>query len=346
MKRLMILLTIMMTINLSGCQGLTEVASPDKDGNLTVSIAYDGQQDSVTGYVASEFGKVIEEKSNGLITANIYPQGQLGSDKDLLQSTISGDLEFVVQGHSTQVMNIAEATVLDMPYLFPNIEVARMALDDENFREIFEAPYIKEDLKVLMISDMGYRNTSSNKKLETLEDFEGLNIRTAESPVHIEVWKALGANPTPMNRGEVFLALQQGLLDAQEDPYINHLLNNYQEVQKYAISTSHLFHDVMLLTNNVFFENLPAEYQGWILEACEEVLVTSREYSDSVNNEQDLIDAGMEVIHLSDEVFNQISEIQQQQVWPIVRERAGDELVDALVHATNKAIEEYDSMNK
>lgn len=95
-----------------------------------------------------------KEKSGGKITAHVYPSGQLGSDKELIQSCISGDVEFVVQNHSAQVNDITGAKVLDMPYLFPNIDIAREALDDPEFRGVYDALYPEVGLKLLMISDM------------------------------------------------------------------------------------------------------------------------------------------------------------------------------------------------
>lgn len=332
-----LLLTGGVTLSCAACEPLNAVASPDKEGELVVSVAYDSQPDSVTGIIATSLAEMLEEKSGGKITAHVYPSGQLGSDKELIQSCISGDVEFVVQNHSAQVNDITGAKVLDMPYLFPNIEIARQTLDDPEFRKVYDALYPEIGLKLLMISDMGYRQTSSNRKLQTLNDFKGLDIRTMENPIHLALWKALGANPTPMNRGEVFLALQQGLLMAQEDPYVNFLLNNYQEVQQYAVATNHLFHDITVITNDRFYQELPEEYRGWIDACCTELLPISRERSDSINNEQDLIDAGMEVVHLPDEVFNQISAIEEEQVWPMIREQVGDELTDALLDAVDRA---------
>lgn len=334
-------LTAALAFGCTACQPLNAVATPDAAGKLVVSVAYDSQPDSVTGIIATTLAAKLEEKSGGKITAHVYPSGQLGSDKELIQSCISGDVEFVVQNHSAQVNDIVGTKVLDMPYLFPNIDIARATLDDEEFRAQYDALYPTVGLKLLMISDMGYRQTSSNKKLVSLADFKGLDIRTMENPIHIALWKALGANPTPMNRGEVFLALQQGLLQAQEDPYVNFLLNNYQEVQKYAVATNHLFHDITVITNERFYNELPAEYRGWIDEICDEVLVSSRQKSDEINNEQDLTDAGMEVVHLPDEVFNEISDIEAQQVWPMIREQVGDELTDALLAAVDRAKRQY-----
>lgn len=94
---------------------------------------------------------------------------------------------------------------------------------------------------------------------------------------------------------------------------------------------------VTVITNNRFFEELPAEYQSWITEACDEVLVSSREASNTANSEQAMADAGVEVIHLSDEVFQQISHIMEQEVWPMIRADVGDELMDALLGAVERA---------
>lgn len=325
---------------LSGCAAFNDVATVKEDGTITVSIAYNDQPESVTGLLASDFAERVETISGGKMTVNVYPSGQLGSDKELIQSCVSGDIEFVVQNHAAQTNNVEEAAVLDMPFLFQSIEQARTVIDDPTFREAFEQAYEEKNLKLLLISDNGFREMTSNRKIETLEDFKGLNIRTMENPIHLAIWQALKANPTPMNRSEVFLSLQQGLLEAQEDPNTNNLLNAYNEVQKYAVQTNHLFHDVTVITNLEFYNTLPEEYRKWIDQASAEALEESRAVSDTKNNEQDLIDAGMEVIHLSDEVYEQIVAIEEEKVYPLVREAAGDELVDKLLTAREKSMEE------
>jgi len=333
-----ILVSAMAMMTLTGCSAFSDVMKVDEEGKITLSIAYNDQTESVTGLLASDFAKRLEEKSGGLITVNVYPSGQLGSDKELIQSCVSGDIEFVVQNHAAQTNNVSEAAVLDMPFLFQSIQQARETMDNPVFRDTFEKAYEAKNLKLLLIADNGFREVTSNKKLEKLEDFKGLDIRTMENPIHLAIWQALNANPTPMNRSEVFLALQQGLLEAQEDPNTNNLLNAYNEVQKYAVQTNHLFHDVTVITNLEFYNTLPEEYRKWIDETSEEALEESRRVSDTKNNEQDLIDAGMEVIHLSDEVYNQIVDLEKEKVWPIVRSEVGDELTDQLLAAREEAM--------
>lgn len=327
------LLVVMAAGILQGCTAFSDVARVEEDGTITVSIAYNDQPESVTGLLASDFAGRVEALSGGKMTVNVYPSGQLGSDKELIQSCVSGDIEFVVQNHAAQTNNVEQAAVLDMPFLFQSIEQARTVIDDPVFRESFERAYGEKNLKLLLISDNGFREMTSNLNIEKLEDFKGLNIRTMENPIHLAIWQALNANPTPMNRSEVFLSLQQGLLEAQEDPNTNNLLNAYNEVQEYAIQTNHLFHDVTVITNLEFYDTLPDEYRRWIDQASVEALEESRKVSDTKNSEQDLIDAGMTVVHLSDEVYEQIVAIEEEQVWPLVREAAGDELADRLLAA-------------
>ena len=111
-------------------------------------------------------------------------------------------------------------------------------------------------------------------------------------------------------------------------------------MQKYAVQTNHLFHDVTVITNLEFYNTLPEEYRAWIDQASEEALVASRAVSDTKNSEEDLIEAGMEVVHLSDDVYQQIVSAEEEKVWPMIRENVGDELVDKLLTAREQAMGE------
>ena len=162
---------IMAVASLSGCAAFNDVMTVAEDGTITLSIAYNDQPESVTGLLASDFAARLEEKSGGKMTVNVYPSGQLGSDKELIQSCVSGDIEFVVQNHAAQVNNVPEAAVLDMPFLFQNTQQARDTFDSPEFRDVFEQAYENKGLKLLLIADNGFREVTSNKKLEKLEDF-------------------------------------------------------------------------------------------------------------------------------------------------------------------------------
>jgi tripartite ATP-independent transporter DctP family solute receptor len=337
------ILMISTLLSLTACGGKKETPAASSESSeaptYTVSITCDASPESVTGFCVTEFKRLVEEKTDGKITVNTYTDGAMGSDKEVMENLVSGQIEFAVMNAGNQTTDVPAANVLDMPCVFESAEIARAAWDDPEFRTLLDAAYAESGLKLLMLSDQSYRQTSSNVALRTSADFSGLDIRTMTNDVHIAFWKALGANPTPMNRSEVFLALQQNLLEAQEDPYVSIMLNNYAEVQDYLCETNHIFHNITLTANMNFFNSLPQEYQDAITSACEEILTSSRAMADEVvdSSIDSMVGAGMEFVQLEGDTFSWMSQVAEEQVWPLVREKAGSEIVDAMISAAENA---------
>ncbi len=307
---------------------------------MTVSVTCDASPDSITGIICDTFKKLVEEKSGGSISVDVYPSAQLGSDREAMESLRSGEIEFTAMTAAPQTTDVPALNVFDMFCSFENVEVARKAVDDPDFRRILQDRYHKAGIHLLFIGDQSFRETSSNKAVRTMADFTGLNIRTMENPIHIAFWRALGANPTPMSRGEVFLSLQQGLLDAQEDPYISTYLYNYAEVQKYIIDTHHLFHSITFITNKDFWDELTEEQRAIFQEAGDEVLKSSRELASATTADyrQKLINDGVEAIVLPDSVLAEMRKVAEEKVWPMAQKSAkDDEIVKAFIAATEKA---------
>lgn len=308
--------------------------------DLTVSVACDASPDSITGIICDTFKKLVEKKSDGSISVDVYPSAQLGSDREVMESIRSGEIEFTAMTAAPQTTDVPALNVFDMFCAFESVDVARKAVDDSDFRRILQDRYNKAGIHLLFISDQAFRETSSNKPVRSMDDFKGLNIRTMENPIHIAFWRALGSNPTPMSRGEVFLSLQQGLLDAQEDPYISTYLYNYAEVQKYIIDTHHLFHTITFITNKDFWDDLTDEQRAIFQEAGDEVLRVSRELASNTTAEyrQKLIDDGVEAIVLPGDVLAEMRAVAEKSVWPMAQKSAkDDEIVKAFIEATQKA---------
>ena len=165
----------------------------------------------------------------------VYPNSTLGGDRELLESCASGDIPFVVQNTAPQVAFMPEISIFDLPCAFDDIQSARAAVDDPYFYSMIEDVYIKSGYRVLGFADQGFRVMSTNREIDNMIDFKGLKIRTMENPNHIRFWKALSANPTPMSFNEVYVGLQQGTIDAQENPYEVIASGRLHEQQKYII---------------------------------------------------------------------------------------------------------------
>jgi TRAP-type C4-dicarboxylate transport system substrate-binding protein len=140
--------------------------------------------------------------------------------------------------------------------------------------------YKKGGYELLGYADQGFRVMTTNKAVYTVEDFKGQKIRTMENPYHLRFWKALGANPTPMTFSEVYIGLQQGTIDAQENPYEVIVSNRLYEQQDYVIETNHLPHLISLIVSSEFMDSLPEDQQAIIREAAETAKQEARQQSD------------------------------------------------------------------
>ena len=128
--------------------------------------------------------------------------------------------------------------------------------------------------------------TNSRRPIAVPADAKGLKLRTMENKVHMAIWKALGADPTPMARGEIFTALQQGTVDGQENPIPVIYTSKVYEVQKHLSLTGHVFSPAMIIMSKAIFDALPKEYQAIVLKAAVESATYQREQITSMENEQ------------------------------------------------------------
>lgn len=291
-----------LAVILSMQAGRARAASFDGLEPLPLTIGHNNTGTTVTTFIADEFKRLLEEKTGGKISVTIYPAAQMGNDREMLDSVRDGSLGFVVQNTGSQVSNVANAAVFDTPFLFNNAADARKTVDEPRFRALLNKSYHDSELDLLLMSDQGFRELSTNRKIDSFESLAGMNLRVMENQVHIAFWRAMGVNAIPMNQTEVFLSLQQGLIDGQENPYIT--IDNFklQEVQKYLVDTHHIYHLVTIVGNKAFMDSLPQAYQDVIRETMDEILVTSRTMSDESGEQyrQKLMREGMTFISVDD----------------------------------------------
>lgn len=342
------LVLVLLAVTLVGCSGgnggSTTGGSEPTSGKSTpateakiYSLAIDSPEDTVTYLFADKFAELVNQKSNGTMEVEVYSNGTLGGDREILESVQNGDIAFVVQNTAPQVNFVPELAVFDLPNLFVNAQVARTVLDGPFFDTIAKK-YEENNIKLLAYADQGFRTMSSNIKVEKIDDFQGQKIRTMENPYHLEYWKALGANPTPMAFAEVYIGLQQATIDAQENPYEVIVSAKLYEQQKYVINTNHLLHLLSLIASPQIFDGLTAEEQQAVLEAAKEAKVWAREQADArVQDRVDIItQSGAEIVDLSNELKAEMA-ARAESVYSTIKGAVGDELVDSLLSEVEKA---------
>ena len=264
-----------------------------------------GGDNASVGAAAQLYGEAfcakLEELSGGLITVNYQPNGALGSDTDQQQQMLDGDMDFVICQTAQTTGFVPEVAIFDLPMVFAKYDAAKIGsvLNEGAFYDAISACYEAKGMKILHFLQGGtFRETTSNVEIRDLAGFEGLQIRTMENANHMAFWEALGAAPTPLTWGEVYITLQNGGLDAQENATDTCKGANFHEVQDYLIRTRHILYCNQLIFSAEKYNSLPAEYQAWIDQAAAEsaVEIEAQLATIDADSAAALVEGGMEEI--------------------------------------------------
>ena len=325
---------IFVALMLAAC-GSDESATDGEGGDsgdgevYTIDYSYVSNEESPQHYGQEKFKELVEEKSNGQIEVELYPNGQLySSEAEAYEAVQTGNVEMTMGGTAAMSGIDNRFSVLELPYLFPDVETAHEALDGELGEKLFEG-LLEHGLRGLAYGEAGMRQITNNQRsLESLEDFKGLVIRTQENPIHIDIFEQLEANPSPYAYGEVYSALQQNVFDAQDNPVINITDMKFYEVQEYLTISDHMYTGLTVVINDDFYSSLPEDLQEVLLEAADEAYDYQREIANEQNEEGiSLMEEHLEVNVLSDEVREQFIE-EMQPVYDAYEDEVGEELMD------------------
>lgn len=328
MKKYCIVMGLLLMV-LSGC--VEKVEDPVEVSQVYPwALATDSPKDTVTSLFANKFAEEVHRLSNGEMNIHVYENGTLGSDRELIESCIGGDIPFVVQNTAPQTNFMPELAIFDLPCAFTTLEELRERVDDEQFFSQISDIYENYGFHLLGFGDQGFRIMTTNQKITSFKDFSGQKIRTMENSYHLAFWQAIGANPTPMTFSEVYIGLQQGTIDAQENPYEVIVSSKLFEQQDYVVETNHLPHMLSLITNNEFFNQLSKEDQAILEEAAELAQVYARTQADErIEDRLEIItNSGTELIQV-DETLRQELLDASKQIYNDIREVCGEALFDA-----------------
>lgn len=281
MKKIIKIMTILsIAIFLAACgnKGKTEESkNVDSSDTTVIKIGHVEPESRSTHKALLNFKKNVEEKSSGKISVEIYPNGSLGGDVQMTESVAMGSLHSALPSTSVLTTYSEEFGILDMPYLFLNSESAFAALDGE-VGEYFNKKLEEQGMYCLGYVYNGPRSTTTNSgAIEKPEDLKGVKMRVMESPIFIDFYKTIGANPTPMSFTELYTGLQQGTVDAQENPPSLSFANKFYEVQKYQTIDEHVHNFLPFLINKNLYDSLGEELQKILNEEADVFVKAQRE---------------------------------------------------------------------
>ena len=277
-KKIVILLIMVLVFAISGfCAGQEE----KMEIKLGTASAAKGSQEAA---FAEKFIEKVAELSDGKIDVIYFPGGQLGSQRDMLQQAQLGKLEIVIAASNLLEVE-PQFGVFDLPYLFRDAEHARKVLDGSIGQEMNNI-LKSSNLKILAYSELGFRQTSNNvRPIVEPKDFAGLMIRTPENKMRIETFRSLGASPTPLSFGELYTALQQGVIDGQENPLTTIVSMKFYEVQKYVSLTNHVYSPSYVTISLDWWNSLNDEYKAIFTQAADEAKQYAREVNERLTEE-------------------------------------------------------------
>ena len=282
--------------------------TPGKAGEfpkMDIKLGHSGVLEMSYHKGSLKFAELMKERTNGAIIVHVFPANQLGSEKDMVEQVKNGVIQIALTGPSmlAQFQGWGPIGVLGMPYVLKGnsedelrpklIKVARGPL----MAELNERAARESGIRIL---DMGWwygerHLTSKTKQVTKPDDVKGLKIRTMDSPMAKTALVALGAATTPMPVSELYTALQLGVVEGQENPLNTIYSQKFYEVQKYVALTGHMVMNLVLVTNEKFFQSLSPELRQLFIKTMQDAGDYESEIQLGMNkkNLQDLKDKGM-----------------------------------------------------
>lgn len=284
----------------NGEQGEGEQEQQGSGDAIKIRFGHAGTEDHQYHVFATKFKETVEENSGGEIEVEIFPNGTLGGDREMIESMLLGQQEMFVGGSVWSW--VPEASVTDMPYLYRDAEHAHEALDGILYDEL-SALFENQGLDLMGYVQLGWRNISNNvRPINSADDVAGLSVRVPEADTYIATFDALNANIVNVDLLELYMALQQGVADGQDNPLSTFLAQSFEEVQDYLTLTRHIYATVFVLSNNDWINSLSEENQTIIRDAVAVAQEHQREVVAESEEEMldEVIESGVEVNEPSD----------------------------------------------
>jgi tripartite ATP-independent periplasmic transporter solute receptor, DctP family len=296
-KGLLVVCMLLCMISLVFANGSSE--NTGKNGVIEMKLGHIQPAAHPNGMGADEFARLVNEKSGGRIKVSVFPACQLGTEAELFDSVALGSIDFAVLGYGDAAKQCPSFKLLDAPYLASGREAWVELLNSDAIAELQSELVDKAGVRVMSNFYYGARwMTTSNLEVRKPADLSGHTIRVPDQEMYVATLNAMGATATPMAFSEVFLALQQKVIDGQENPLATISMNSFNEAQKYLIKTEHIIGGNCFYVNEKKLKSLPEDLQQIVLDCAKEAAVyTSKLAFEAEDNcKKDLVDKGMIVI--------------------------------------------------
>lgn len=302
-------LSLVLTMWLTGCNN----SGSSEKSEYTFKLGHLANEDHVWHQAALHFARIVQQRSEGKVTIKVYPNEQLGKELDMVTGILAGTVDMTITGESLQ--NWApEAALCAIPYMINDQAHLKAVAGGNVGQKIAQKITSEVGLRPLTWLERGARHLTADRPIYDPSDLNGIILRVPNVPLFIDTWSSLGAKPTPMAFSEVFTALQQGTIEAQENPLSLIKSAGFYEVQDYVNLTEHVIGWVYLVMGEKQFQTLPPELQEIIISAGSEMQVYHDEQFGRQQEQlkKELQELGMQFIETDKKAFQSRA---RQAVW-------------------------------
>ncbi|SFR06147.1 TRAP transporter substrate-binding protein [Desulfoscipio geothermicus] len=335
-----LLLAVFMVSGLmAGCGARSEQGSENgtKAGNekIVIKFSHVVAENTPKGQAAIMFEELAEKYTEGRVDVQVFPNSQLYNDDEVLAAVQQNNVQMAAPATSKVSKLFPQWTIFDFPFAFPDTDAVQTAMESEEIGGKLFSMLKEQQLLGLAMWDNGFKQmTLDEHPLYMPEDFKGQKFRVMSSRVLEAQFKALGANPVPMPFSEVYSALEQGVIDGQENTLSNIYSKKFHEVQKYMTISNHGYLGYAVITNSAFWEGLPTDVREGLEKALDETTRWVRENAQRLNQEN------LEKIK-ADGTLVEIHELTQEEkeawmkatdvVYEQFKEEVGEDLINAVM---------------
>lgn len=312
-----------MTRLLTGSALVLAMAIPAaaKEYRIAVGDGAGGTQEAL----GKAFVAALEEKTGGEMTGKLFLNGQLGDEQDTVTAAATGTLDFSILAINNITPFSPSVGTLTLPYVILSQEDAEAITQGEVGQQMIDQTIEDAGVRIIGWGYSGFRVlTNSKQPVSTVEDLKGLVVRVPKNEIMIETYKAWGINPTPMAWGETFAALQQKVVDGQDNPYMTVYAMKFDEVQKYITDLHYIFSIEPLIVSEALFESLSEEEQQQVLEAGKQATQDSAAFlrEEEAKIREELVSRGMEISAPANDE-KEFMDLATAAVWPKFYDQIG-----------------------
>ena len=298
---------------------------------VNIMIGYENNPGEPIDLACQKWKEYVEQESNGTMTVTLYPSSQLGTKDNLIDQAVNGDpVITLANGAFFQDRGVKDFGIVFAPYLFGSWDDFTKLKASSWWKQKSDELEKQCNLKILTAWHYGVRHTITKDPVKTPADMKGKKIRVPNNVIQVRGTAAIGATPTPMSLGEVYTALQQGVIDGLENPLPVILNGAYQEVAKYLILDGHIYDETCWITGTKFFEKLTPEQQKLLMDCGDKAGIYNNNQLESTTKDalEKLKAAGVSVTNINLDEFRKASESFYSD--PEIKKMWSDGIVDTI----------------